>query len=313
MGDIVIIGGGLTGLSAAWELERLGVPYRMIELKPVLGGRIRTTRKAGFVLDAAHLLLEKQGDWPFLRELGLEDALITIGRSDRGEYVLFRDGTQTVVDVLAAQITQPVMRRMAVSSVGYLEGRRFGVCLENGLLLETRGLIVTVPARHAGHLLRSLQPEAAYRLFDYRYDSVARVSLGYRKEDVGSLPENPPDDYPITFWQCIDHPARVPAGHVLIRAGVRLAVEDEVAPELPLQLAAAMRWPLNPVVEQVDYWPEADPLTPRQSGHAENMAVIDRLLPPQVALVGSDYAAMDFADRVVQGRAAARRVVAALG
>lgn len=314
MGDIVIIGGGLTGLAAAWELERLGVPYRLIELKPRLGGRIRTERRDGFVLDAAHFLLNKQTDWPFLRALGLDDALVCVRQTRNGEQVLFRDGTQTLVDALVARIARPVMLRMAVSSVGYLDDRRFGVCLENGLLLEASGLIVTAPARHAEHLLRSLQPEAAYRLLDYRYDSVARVSLGYCTDDMDMEPlrATPPDDYPIIFWQSCAHPARVPAGHALIRVGVRLAVEDHVPSDLPLQLAAAMRWPLNPVTQQVDYWPEADSLTAKQPAHWANMAAVERLLPPRVALAGSDYLASDLAGRVNQGRAAALQVAEAL-
>src|SRR5690606_758278 len=99
-----------------------------------------------------------------------------------------------------------------------------------------------------------------------------------------------------------------PAGHVLIRAGVRLRVEDDVPPDLPLQLAAAMRWPLNPVVARADYWPTADPLTRHLPEHRETMDAIDSLLMPGVALAGSDYRAKRLDQQVGQGRAAARTV-----
>ena len=38
--DCVIVGGGLSGLYAAWRLEQAGVDYRLLEARPRLGGRI---------------------------------------------------------------------------------------------------------------------------------------------------------------------------------------------------------------------------------------------------------------------------------
>ena len=116
MANVVIIGGGLTGLAAAWELERQHIPYTLIEVKKRFGGSIVTEKRDGFTLDGSAFLLEKNGDWDFLSELGLEDALIAYGRYRDGELVYFRAGTQTLVDALAAKLTAPIMRRMAVLS-----------------------------------------------------------------------------------------------------------------------------------------------------------------------------------------------------
>ncbi len=303
MRDVVIIGGGLTGLSAAWELEQRGIGYTLVEVKGRLGGSIRTVREADFVVDTGAFRFEPAIEGPYLAELGLADALVA-----DGDQMLFRDGTQTLTDALARRITQPVMLRMAVSSLGRIEGHRFGVCLENGLMLDAAALIVTAPARYAEHMLRSLQPEVAYRLFEYRYDSVARVSLGYRIEDVGTIPPAPPEDYGILSWEQTTHPDRVPPGCVLIRALMRLPVEDLVEPTLPLQLATLMRWPLNPLLARADLWPEADPLTREQPSHSATMDAIDALLPPDVALAGSDYRARTLDQRVADGRTAARKV-----
>ncbi|MFN8450186.1 MAG: NAD(P)-binding protein [Anaerolineae bacterium] len=95
---MIVIGGGLTGMSAAWELERLGIPYRLIEVKNRLGGSIVTRREAGFTLDGSAFALEQYGEWAFLAELGLDDALVPIGRYRDGRLVVFRDGTQMLVD-----------------------------------------------------------------------------------------------------------------------------------------------------------------------------------------------------------------------
>lgn len=311
MHDVVIIGGGLTGLAAAWELEQRGARYTLIELKGRLGGSIRTVRENGFVVDTGAFILDKRGDWSFLAELGLDDALEVVDQQGDSQRVIFRDGTQTLTDALAARITNPVMLRMAVSSLGLMPSGYYGVCLENGLLLDARALIITSPARYTEHMLRSLQPEAAYRLLDYRYDSVARISIGLERGQT-ELPDTPPEDYGITHWHWTTSPARVPAGHALLQAGLRLRVEDDAPAELALQLAAAMRWPLNPPLARVDYWPTADPLTIHTPEHDANMDAIERLLPERVALAGSDYRAKRFEQRIEQGRAAARRVIEAL-
>lgn len=310
MRDVVIIGGGLTGLAAAWELEQLGIAYRLIELKGRMGGSVGSAEIGGFIVDSGPYLLDRDGDYGFLGELGLAGALVPSDTAP--DRLIFRDGTQALVDALAARLTHPLMRRMAVSSLGPLGEGRYGVCLENGVMLDAAGLIIAAPARYAEHMLRSLQPEAAYRLFDYKYDCIARVHLGYRAEDVVPLADAPPADYPITDWHWTAHPARVPAGHVLIEVGLRLPVEDEVPPNLALQLAAAMRWPLNPVMARVDYWPTAHPLTCRQPDFAATIDTVEHLLPARVALVGSDYRAGRLDQRISQGRAAARQVAAAL-
>ena len=57
MRDVVVIGGGLSGLAAGYELERRGVRYTMIEVKPRFGGAIRSSSAGGFVMDAAALRL----------------------------------------------------------------------------------------------------------------------------------------------------------------------------------------------------------------------------------------------------------------
>lgn len=310
MSDIFIVGGGLTGLAAAWELERLGARYTLIEVKPRLGGSIYTERRDGFVLDGGAFALEKYGDWAFLDELGLDDALVTIGKYRDGELVIFRDGTQTLTDAIARKLTNPILKRMAVSSVGVI-GDRYGVCLENGIMWDASALIITAPARYAEHMLRALAPEVALRLLDYQYDPVARVSLGYRKQDVTALQRNATEaNAALKFMQLYDTPERVPPDHVLVRAGVR--VEGEPDKDALIRTVRACVGDADPVMEWSYYWAEADPLTRYLPEHDDNMAAIERLLPQTVALVGSDYRARHLDQQVEQGREAARRIVSAL-
>ena len=42
--DVLIVGGGLSGLSTAYQLKKAGISYKVLELAPRVGGRVRTGR-----------------------------------------------------------------------------------------------------------------------------------------------------------------------------------------------------------------------------------------------------------------------------
>ena len=313
--EAVVIGAGLTGLAAAFTLERAGLTPTLIEVKKRAGGSIDTVRENDFVMDAGSML-HTIGDRPafdaFLAEIGLDDALAETGDGR----ILFRDGTAALIDALDQRITGSRMIRMAVSTLGELDGR-FSICMENGMLLDARALVVAVPARYAERLFYTLTPDISARLLDYRYDSIARVSLGYRLADVRSIATAPPPDYPVTF---IDHTAasgRVPDGHVLIQAGIRYDPAARGYQDLAGEFTARMGWPQNPVVGHTGVWPEADPVMWRDPDHAVSMAALQALLPDGVALAGSDYIPAAHPprldERIAAGQAAAKRVLAHLG
>ncbi len=309
MSDVIIVGGGLTGLSAAWELERLSIPYRLIEVKNRLGGSIVTRREAGFVMDGSAFVLEKYADWRFLDELGFANSLVSVGKYRDGDLVVFKDGTQSLIDALERRLTAPILRRMAVSSIGQIAAQQFEICLENGLALSARAVIVTAPARYAEHMLRALTPDATLLLMDYRYDPVVRVSLGYRREDVPDLPDAPM----FKFLQRYELPERVPPDHVLIRAGVRLDPAVQQPDDAIQRVRDLLATPADPVVQWAYYWAEANSLSRYLPEHDEAMDAIDHLLPPGVVIAGSDYRAKRLDQQVEQGRAAARKIAQFLG
>jgi protoporphyrinogen oxidase len=307
MRDVVIVGGGLTGLAAAYELEQHNLPYTLIEVKNRLGGSIISERHNGFLIDGGAFAVERSADWSFLADLGLENALQPL----TAKWAIFQDGTQSLVDALSAHLTGAKMLRMAVSSLGMAEDR-FGVCLENGLMLDTRALIVTAPARYTDHMLFSLEPAIGQRLMGYHYDKVVRLSVGYHKDDFDLPPRIPTDmAFPVCNWT--DHPSRVPPGHVLLQLGVRLPCAENLPADWINTVLEEARWPTNPVLAVGHYWPEADPLTCHDDDHAANMCAVDDLLPDGVALVGSDYGAFNLSERITQGRTAARQIANWLG
>ena len=76
---ITIIGGGITGLSAAYELAERGVPFRLIEAAPRLGGLIFTEHVDGFTIEAGpdSMLVQKPAALQLCDQLGLGPRLIS--------------------------------------------------------------------------------------------------------------------------------------------------------------------------------------------------------------------------------------------
>jgi protoporphyrinogen/coproporphyrinogen III oxidase len=70
---VAIIGGGISGLSAAFELQSLGIPFVLLERAPQCGGVVRTDHVDGYTIDAGPdaLLTQKPAAIALCRELGI--------------------------------------------------------------------------------------------------------------------------------------------------------------------------------------------------------------------------------------------------
>jgi len=87
--EVVIIGAGITGLAAAYEVARLGGRPIVYEAAPRAGGLIRTERIDGFTIEAGpdSVLCSKPAGIGFIRELGLGAELQEV-RPNAGAFVL---------------------------------------------------------------------------------------------------------------------------------------------------------------------------------------------------------------------------------
>lgn len=304
---VVIVGGGLTGLSAARALEQQRIPYTLIEVQRQPGGSLQTVRQAGFVMDGAGLLSDASlRESPLLADAGLAEALTAAPGG-----VLFRHGTDTLVAALLARLTGPRLMRMAVSSTGELENGRFALCLENGLLLDARALILALPARYAARLFYGYRSAITEHLLPWQYETITRFSCGY----TGPVTV-PADSLPaeVAWLHHLPPGERTPPGGTLLQIALR-AAPDEAAARLPEVLRALDLPP--PAVTARHVWPEADLIFPPD--HMARVAALHALLPPGMVLAGSDYAAppprpgvAHLAQRLADGVAAARQVQAFL-
>jgi oxygen-dependent protoporphyrinogen oxidase len=73
MFDVLIVGGGISGLAAARDLVRAGRRVRLVEARPRLGGVIATEQVEGFTIEAGpdSLLMTKPSAAALCEELGL--------------------------------------------------------------------------------------------------------------------------------------------------------------------------------------------------------------------------------------------------
>jgi oxygen-dependent protoporphyrinogen oxidase len=91
-GQVLIIGGGIAGLSAARDLAKAGVPHTLIEKQPRVGGVIQTRQWEDCVLECGpdSFLSAKPEAMALIRELGLEADVIGSKDEERVTYILRR-------------------------------------------------------------------------------------------------------------------------------------------------------------------------------------------------------------------------------
>lgn len=87
---VVIIGGGVTGLAAAYELVSAGRAVTLIEARPSLGGVIQTEHIEGCTLEAGpdSFISAKPAACELIDELGLGDQLIGSNDASRRTYIV---------------------------------------------------------------------------------------------------------------------------------------------------------------------------------------------------------------------------------
>jgi oxygen-dependent protoporphyrinogen oxidase len=150
--DVAVVGGGISGLSAARALCGWGLRIRLFERETACGGMIQTDRVGGFVIDSGPdtLLAHKPAALSLVRELGLERSLVA-ALPKRTTYVLRNAALRTLPEtsalglptdwrtlVTAGAFSWPGKVRMAAEailpaaspgsdeSIASFVGRRFG-------------------------------------------------------------------------------------------------------------------------------------------------------------------------------------------
>ena len=91
--SVLVVGGGITGLTAARSLARDGFPVVLAEAGPRLGGKVSTEHADGFTIEHGpdSFLATRPAGTALVRELGLGDALVGTAGT-RTVYIRHRGG-----------------------------------------------------------------------------------------------------------------------------------------------------------------------------------------------------------------------------
>lgn len=95
--DIIIVGGGLAGLSCALQLHKAGIAFVLLEAGAALGGRVQTEHRDGYLLDHGFQVL--QTAYPEARRQLDLDAL-QLKTFAPGAMVRYRNRFHTLADPL---------------------------------------------------------------------------------------------------------------------------------------------------------------------------------------------------------------------
>ncbi len=210
MKRVVVIGGGITGLTAALALQEAGVDYLLLEAEDRLGGKIRTDLVEGFTIEGGPdcFLAEKPWVFQLARHLGMEDRLLPTSEENKGTYVLsggrlhkLPEGLMLMVPTrilpfaLSGLISWPGKLRMAMDLV---IPRRKGDADESLASFVTRRLgkealdkiaEPLIGGIHAGDA-ESMSLKASFPRFlemEAKHGSLIRAMLAARKRGAGAV------------------------------------------------------------------------------------------------------------------------------
>ena len=127
--NVVIVGGGISGLSAAYYLAKHGVASTLIEREGRLGGVISTECIEGCVLEAGPDSFLAQKPWALhlIRELGLGEDVIGSNDHLRVTYVLKRGRLVPLPDGLMLMIPTRILPLVRTSLLGFETKVRMGL------------------------------------------------------------------------------------------------------------------------------------------------------------------------------------------
>lgn len=352
MKRVGVIGGGLTGLAAAWELQRAGADAVVYESEPRAGGVIVTERRDGFVIEGGPdgFLAAESDVQGLARELGIGDRVVDqlakgsfvwtgtqlqslgtgeaaalLGIEGQSESALskgfrsFAGGMGELVDALMARLAPVVRTRSSVGAI-VPAARGYRLELPNSTAAEVAGVVCAVPAWVIARLVGALDVPPVAELENVPYAPSLTISLAYRQEQIGVPLEGTgfvtgatvPGAVRACTYASHKYPGRAPAGSVLLRAFLG-PVEGDAPAVAHGELARILGIRAAPLWSAVFRWGRGLPRYPQN--HAAQVAAVRARLGerPALAIAGAGVDGSGLSACVASGRGAARAVLQRLG
>jgi len=347
---VAVVGAGLAGLSAAWELREAGADTILLDAGRRPGGMIVTERRDEFVVEGGPdgFLAAEPDIQDLARAVGIGDRLvdqvargstlwtgrrleplaegkaaellgIQVNANAGTQFRTFAGGMVEVVEALVARLAPRLRTTQGVTAVAPAR-RGWRLSFTGASSLDAEAVILAVPAWVAARLLAGLGVSAARALDTVLYAPSITVSLAYRADRVPGKLEGSgfvaaPDAggavRACTYaWR--KYPKRAPQGFALLRAFIG-PVDGDPAAIAHAELAAIVGIEGAPLWSRAFHWPRGLPRYPR--GHADRVAAVrDRLagLAP-LAIAGAGFDGAGVSACVKSGREAGRVILERLG
>ena len=111
MKRLLVIGGGLAGLGAAWRAQRAGAEVRVLEAAAQSGGVVQSARDDGFLTEAGPntLMAANPGFVKLLDELGLENQIVVAAPTAQSRFVVRGSRLVAVPMSVGSFLTTPLL------------------------------------------------------------------------------------------------------------------------------------------------------------------------------------------------------------
>lgn len=235
--------------------------------------------------------------------------------------VSMRGGLGSLVDALARELQDDISTNCAVT---HLErnARDWTLTFANGTHTSADAVICALPAHAAAELLRSVEPRLASRLLAINYNSIATVTIGYRRSEVPPLPRSTGfvvpsvEERPLTAVTFLNrkYADRAPVGYELFRAfvggahGQALAQADDatLTEGVQREFGRILGITADPSFVVVRRWHNA--LPEYAVGRRDEIDHIENIAHSlgNFALAGSAYRGVGIPDCIRSGETAAR-------
>ena len=129
MPKVMIVGGGISGLSAAYYLNKAGERATLIERAPGLGGVVQTSVQEGCVIEAGpdSFLAAKPWAMDLIREVGLADQVIGSNDHQRTTYILKNDRLVALPEGIMMMVPTKIMPLVGTRLLGWGTKIRMGL------------------------------------------------------------------------------------------------------------------------------------------------------------------------------------------
>jgi protoporphyrinogen oxidase len=344
---VAVVGAGIAGLAAAWQLQQAGVAVTVLESERRTGGVIVTERRDGFVVEGGPdgFLGAELDVLELARELGIGERLVDqaargaavwtgsgfeplaegsaaalLGIEVRGEDLGagFRSFEEGMGQIVAALVTRlgPVVRTAAGVTGIAPSARGYRLALTGGSSVDADAVILASPAFAAARLLVGLGVAPARELGAVVYHPSVTVSLAYRSDQVAEplsgtgfvVAASSPGVVRACTYASAKYPGRAPSGHVLLRAFLAPA-DGEPGALAQAELAPLLGIKGTPLWTRAFHWPRGLPRY--HAHHAARVALVRQRLARlgPIAIAGAGYDGAGVSACVRSGREAAREVV----